>query len=34
LIETQRHYESYMKMIQALDGLDDKAANQIGRIQG
>lgn len=34
LIETQRHFQNYMKMIQAMDGLDEKAVNQIGRLQG
>ncbi|MEO5366162.1 MAG: flagellar basal-body rod protein FlgF [Magnetococcus sp. WYHC-3] len=33
MIETQRAFESYMKMIQTLDGLDNQAVNQVGRLQ-
>ncbi|MBF0143681.1 MAG: flagellar basal-body rod protein FlgF [Magnetococcales bacterium] len=34
MIETNRAFEAYMKMIQALDSLDGQAASQIGRLQG
>lgn len=34
LVETHRAFETYMKMLQALDSLEDKAANDIGRLQG
>ncbi|MBF0311210.1 MAG: flagellar basal-body rod protein FlgF [Magnetococcales bacterium] len=34
MIDTHRAYESYMKMMKALDELDNQAANQVGRLQG
>ncbi|OSM02392.1 putative flagellar basal body rod protein [Magnetofaba australis IT-1] len=33
MIETQRATEMYVKMIQSLDTLDEKAANQVGRLE-
>lgn len=32
MVETNRAFETYMKMIQALDGMDAKAANDISRL--
>ncbi|MBF0620284.1 MAG: flagellar basal-body rod protein FlgF [Magnetococcales bacterium] len=34
MVETHRAYDTYMKMIKALDGLDGQATNQIGRLNG
>ncbi|MBF0187172.1 MAG: flagellar basal-body rod protein FlgF [Magnetococcales bacterium] len=34
MIETQRAFEVYMKMLQALDGLDGQAAGSIGKLNG
>lgn len=34
MIETNRAFEVYMKMIRALDDLDGQAATQVGRVQG
>ncbi|MBF0284381.1 MAG: flagellar hook-basal body protein [Magnetococcales bacterium] len=34
MIETNRAFETYMKLIKSLDGLDELAANQIGKLQG
>lgn len=32
MIETNRQFENHMKLIQAMDALDNKAANDIGRV--
>nr|CRH04259.1 putative flagellar basal-body rod protein flgF [Candidatus Magnetococcus massalia] len=34
MIESHRAYEVYMKMIQAFDGMDNQAINQVGKLQG
>ena len=34
MIETHRAFDTYMKMIQALDSLDGQAASSIGKLQG